>query len=611
MARSPAPNERRSGCWMSGITKIRSGNEAIALGAIDAGIGVAAAYPGTPSTEVMESLTSWAGSEIHLQWSANEKVALEVALAAAGTGVRALTAMKQVGLNVALDALMTGAYLGVKGALVLVVADDPGPHSSQTEQDTRFLAKAAGVPVLDPATPQQAYDFTRLAFQVSERFGIPVIVRPTTRLSHGLGPVRRGEPIPGTTPSFTKDGRLVIMPAVATKRHGWLRETLQELSGFLATTDLWERWGTGNLGFVTSGVADLYLREALESLGVNARVLRLGAVHPLPEEPVAAFLAEGGEVYAIEEPDSFLEERLLLLKGQRDLAVKIRGRLSGDLPGTGELSPTILRQVVARAAGQTLSPVREPDTAYPRPPVLCAGCPHRSVFYAFQRAARGKRVVFTGDIGCYTLGVTMPVPAIDTCLCMGGAIGMANGLAPLLTDTKVVAFLGDSTFFHAGIPGLINAVHESYNLTLVILDNDTTAMTGFQPHPGMARKAREKTARRVDIADLCRSLGAEVSQVDPRDFQALWAEARRLLTAKPAGPRVLVAQAPCVQKEPGQVRYQVTEACDGCSLCVREAGCPAITWRNDRAFIDESCTGCHLCAAICPTDAIGVLSHGN
>jgi len=588
------------------VPELLMGNEAIARGAAEAGIRVAAAYPGTPASEIMTTLMRLAPEAgIYTEWSVNEKVAVEIAAGAAYAGARALASMKQMGLNVAADAVMSLAYIGVKGGLVLVVADDPGPHSSQTEQDTRLFARFAKLPVLDPSCPREAYEMTRYAFELSESLHLPVILRPTTRVSHAcqditVGTIAPRPPLPG----FVKDPRWVIMPSLAAKQHIWLNEQQRRAAAELAASPFNAARFEGSAGVITSGLSYYYVTEALAGLGVKLSLLKIGTPCPLPETVVLDFLNRVKRVLVVEEQEPVVEEQVINLAWRHHLPVEISGKHDGYLSREGEFNVPRVTAALARFLDieAEAGPARpQPPPLPARPPLFCAGCPHRGSFYAFKQAAQGLDAIFTGDIGCYTLGAAPPLTAMDTCLCMGAGLGLAQGLVRVQPATRLVAFIGDSTFFHAGLPPLVNAVHQQTPLVVVVLDNQTTAMTGHQPHPGLAEDAGH---RPVDIARVARACGVEtVLTADPLDLEATMAAARQALAAP--GPALVILRHPCPQIVKPTRRYRVDAgACTGCQTCINELGCPALMPAGNAVQITATCTGCGLCAQVCPVAAI-------
>lgn len=591
------------------------GNEAIARGAVEAGLNLATAYPGTPSSEIVGTLAKIAGDfQFHVEWSVNEKVALEVAAGGAYAGARTLVAMKQVGLNVAADPLMSLAYIGVKGAMVVVVADDPGPHSSQTEQDTRTFAKFAKLPLFDPATPQEALAMTKAAFEVSHRYGLPVFLRPTTRVCHATEGIEFSKPLANKPDGFLKDPKWVIFPRLSYLKHQWLEEELLKIAAEFSAS-AWNRIEPGSrLGIVTGGVSYLYLKEAVADLGLKPTILKIGTPHPFPTGIAAEFLSRVDRVIVIEELDPVLEEGITQVAAMTGFQGQIHGKRSGELPKAGEYGFDMVRQSlieilkmeVPRAA--KVENGKDPELPA-RPPVLCAGCPHRASFYAVKRATRGMDAIYTGDIGCYTLGNAPPLSMVDTCLCMGAGITVAQGLRRIEPQRPVIAFIGDSTFFHTGIPGVINAVYNNHDVKIILLDNGTTAMTGHQPHPGMGRTATGEKAATLDPVALLRACGVGFVEVaNPLDLKTVNDIVARALAFP--GVAAVVMRAPCVALVKPNRHYRVdADQCTDCRLCLRELGCPAF-YTAEKPQIGLSCRGCGLCGQICPKGAIKEVSDG-
>ncbi|HRK24378.1 MAG TPA: indolepyruvate ferredoxin oxidoreductase subunit alpha [Beijerinckiaceae bacterium] len=577
------------------------GNEAIARGAWEAGVRVAAAYPGTPSTEILESLGTYPASDVSAEWATNEKVALDVVIGAALCGVRALTAMKHVGLNVAADALMSQSYIGSHGGLVLIVCDDPGIHSSQNEQDTRLFARLANVPVLEPSDAQEAYDFTKLAFEISEQFDTPVIVRSTTRLSHTRSMVRVGvrSEVPGK--GFVETStKTVTIPANARRLHPKVLEREARLARYFETSPLTRREaGETRFGIITASTAYLYVKE----VAPHASVLKLGASHPLPEAAIRAFAASVDRLLIVEELEPALEKDI------RAMGIPAEGK--AFFPRLGELSPELVQ------AGLAAAGLMEPAAAVrslniepmARPPVLCPGCPHTATYLALRGI--GARV--SGDIGCYTLAAVEPLKSMDTAVCMGASIGNAIGMARSGVDTKpIVATIGDSTFLHSGIPPLIDAVYNRVNITVVILDNAITAMTGGQDHPGTGRSLRGEPTYKVDYEQICRAAGVDwVRTVDPYQVGHMYQTLREAIVHR--GVSVVIASRPCVL-DPVKIKgtpLAINPAgCVACQACMN-LGCPSLSWTEEmhegrhKVMIEAaSCIGCTLCAQVCPSDCI-------
>jgi len=582
-----------------------SGNEAIALGAQEAGVLVATGYPGTPSTEILESLA--ARSDIDVRWSPNEKVALDVALGASLGGVRAMVTMKHVGLNVAADTFMTAAYTGVGAGLVVVCADDPGMHSSQNEQDNRYYARFAGVPLLEPANSVEAKAYVKEAFRISEEFDTPVLVRTTTRVSHNRGIVNLDPITEHPSTGFDRNpSKYVMIPGHARLRRAVLLDRLDRLTQYVEDGPLLtEHRGDSAVGVVTSGISYHYVREVLP----KASILKLGISHPLPIERIREFASSVDSLFVVEELDPFLEDAI------RAAGIQVAGK--EFFPRSGELSPDVVRAGFA-AAGVGPAPlvVADPPQTVTRPPLLCPGCPHTSPFVALKRMG----AVVTGDIGCYTLAALEPLATMDTCVAMGSSIGMAVGMAASGgAEAPVVATIGDSTFLHGGVAGLMEAVYSNADITVLILDNGTVAMTGGQEHPGTGSTLQGDDARPVDLVALCHALGVDdVTVVDPYDV----ARTHRVLEQAMAhkGPSVVITNRPCVEA-PTKVRdlpFVVdADACTACQACMT-LGCPSIVWTDElfegrrKVSIDPiSCTGCTVCMQLCPPGAIApVLNWG-
>jgi indolepyruvate ferredoxin oxidoreductase, alpha subunit len=586
-----------------------SGNEAIALGAWEAGVRVASGYPGTPSTEIMGNLSRYEG--VYTEWAPNEKVGLEVAIGASFAGARALATMKHVGLNVAADPLFTAAYTGVRGGLVILNADDPQMHSSQNEQDNRNYACAAKLPMLEPSDPAEAKQMIARAYELSERLDTPVIMRITTRIAHVKGVVEKGTRCETPEPSIEKmPAKLVMLPGNAKIRRIAVEKRMQ------AARDLAETLpenriepGVGRRGFITSGVPYNYVKEVFP----DAPVLKLGMVWPLPEEMIRTFAAAVDELIVVEELDPFIETHI------KAMGIACRGK---DLiPGQGELNSFIVRKAIVP---ETIGEIFVPPEMPMRPPNMCAGCPHRGLFYGLSRM---KDVFVSGDIGCYTLGFLPPLSAMDACVCMGASITVAHGMAKALGSAgegKVVAVLGDSTFMHSGITGLLNMVYNGTYASVIILDNRTTAMTGHQDNPASGKSILGKPAPALNLEELCRALGVKrVTVVNPHDIEST----RRVLKEEIEilEPSVIISRAPCVLL-PEEVRrekpvyWTKTENCTGCSLCV-QMGCPAISWtplapgeatargyrEKQKGFAriaEVQCNGCGQCACVCKFEAI-------
>ena len=593
------------------MKRLLSGNAAIARGAWEFGVQVAAAYPGTPSTEILEELARY--PDVYSEWCPNEKVALDVAIGAAYAGSRAMAVMKHVGLNVAADAFFYASMTGLEAGLVIVSADDPSMHSSQNEQDNRRYAKFARVPCLEPTDSQEAKDLVGVALEVSERFDTPVMLRITTRIAHSytvveLGPGRT-EAREGPTEYRVDATKYVMVPANARKRHPVIEERIERLAQF-AETFPYNRveMGDRSLGIVTCGVAYQYAKEVFP----QASILKLGMTYPLPQGMIADFASQVDRLIVVEELDPFIEEEIRLM------GIEVEGK--SIFPICGELNPHIVRESAIEAGLLPQSArveVREPEKGpLPgRPPILCPGCPHRGVFYV----AKKLKLVVNGDIGCYTLAFLPPLSALHTCGCMGASIGVAHGANTALNakgaKKRNVAAIGDSTFFHTGMPALLNVAYNRGNTITIVLDNRTTAMTGHQDHPGTGRTLQGEETVAVKFEDLARAMGIEeVHVVDPYDLKGV-EEALRACLAQD-GPALIVARRECALLPEARERWmplQVDEdRCNGCGLCFR-VGCPALVKSQKldektgrpKAWIDPLlCTGCEICAQVCARKAI-------
>lgn len=597
------------------------GNQAIALGALAAGVRLVAGYPGTPSTEVLETVAKNRQENTYVEWSVNEKSAMEVGAGAAYTGARTMVTMKQVGLNVAADPLMSLEYIGVKGGMVILVADDPGPISSQTEQDTRHFARFSKLPCFDPSTVQEAYDMVQEAFEYSEKYGTPVFFRSTTRVSHGYASiqVKDVEEYKNVEPEgFVKDTkRRVIFPKLSYQAHINIEARNEELAKVFsqykrnlllpAEDDCKEL----KKGIATGGFNYTYVTEAMADLG-QLRELKVSTPHPFPEQLAVEFLTGLEEVLCIEELDPVIERELIYIAGKYHLPVKILGKLSHHVKNSGENTRDGVLADIAAFMGHQLPEQGENGQAVPapelpvRPPVLCAGCPHRASFYAVKKAMQGRKTIFCGDIGCYTMGNAMPLDMVDTCLCMGAGLGIAQGVGHIEPDTSCFAFVGDSTFFAAAIPGVVNAVYNQAEMTLVVLDNSTTAMTGHQPHPGTGHTMMGEVVAKVNIEAVLQGIGVTaVETVNPLDLDKSIEVVRKM--AGMPGVKAIIFKYPCIAitKPEGKMAVDI-DKCVGCRKCIREIGCPGLIIRDGQVTIDESlCTGCGLCSQICPFEAIG------
>lgn len=587
------------------------GNAAIARGFLEAGGGLVAGYPGTPSSEIIESLVPYSKNPgIHVEWSVNEKVALEVTIGGSWAGTRSMATMKHVGLNVAADPFMTLAYLGVGAGLVVVSADDPYCHSSQNEQDSRRYAQFAGIPCLDPADPEEAKEMTKFAFDLSEKHNVPVMLRPTTRVSHARSDVEVGEVLPPVRgKGFVKNPqRRVALPAHARPLHLELIEKQKTIADTLEAAP-WNRLHLdGTDGVIASGISGLYAAESIAELDLKMSLLRVGTT-PAPFDLIRRMVEHASRVIVVEELEPVLEEQVERAARLFNPDLEILGKASGAIPRYGELDLAMVRDTIASMAGM---PRRErvgtPDLGIlpPRPPTLCPGCSHRATYFAMRKAF-GKDAIFPSDIGCYTMAVGMGT--VDTCLCMGASITVASGLMQGGEVRPICCSLGDSTFLHSGITGLLNAAYNKARITVAVLDNSTTAMTGHQPHPGTGVTANGDRTVCISLEEVAKALGAgHVETVSPYDVDAT-IEAFRRAKEFP-GLAVVIAKQACVigMRRSGERPrpYRVNADCAGCRICV-EFGCPAIEFEDDRAKINQLCTGCGVCAKICPNDCIEVL----
>jgi len=595
------------------------GNEAIARGAIEAGIGVASCYPGTPSSEIPDTFfTLYRAAGFYFEYSTNEKVALEVAAGAAISGVRSMVTMKHVGMNVASDALMTIAYLGVNAGMVVINADDPFLFSSQNEQDNRYYARLSGLPMIEPTNAQEMKDMTVAAFDISEQLKLPVILRTTTRLNHLRGTVKFGSIKPIKSKGFFKKDpfHLVAMPAVSRNLHKILLEKYDQSLLLSENSKYNQLIGNGKWGIVTNGVSMNYVQDAINDLGIGDKVaiLRLGFSYPMPEKMIEKFLNNVDKVLVVEELEPVMENEIRSIAQSKGIGIPIKGKGDGLFPRLYEYDPGLVRKTIA-------SYFNVPDTSLAmvdvsgvpelpgRPPNLCAGCPHRAMYYAIKKVY-GPDAVYPSDIGCYTLGVLPPLSMADIVICMGGSVGSSCGIAAA-TDQKVVAFIGDSTFFHAGISGLINAVHNNHNFTLVILDNGTTAMTGQQPHPGVDTTPMGVDTTQLSIESMVRGCGVEhVQIVNPLQVKKSIAAAQASKDFD--GLSVIISKEICplyaraIKKAKKARPFYVNQ--DKCTRhldCINLLACPAMYIANNKTMINENlCIGCAVCAQICPENAI-------
>lgn len=584
------------------MKKLLLGNEAVAQGAYEAGVHVVSSYPGTPSTEITENIAKY--PEIYCEWAPNEKVALEVAVGASIAGARAMCCMKHVGLNVAADPLFTAAYTGVNGGLVIVVADDPGMHSSQNEQDSRFYALSAHLPMLEPSDSAECADCIKTAFEISETFDTPVLVRLTTRIAHARSPVEIGTRRKVPKKEYRKDiMKYVMMPGMAKKRHVALAERMHAIEAYADGKNTScqgpnrVEQGDPSLGIITSGICYQYVKEVFP----KASILKLGMVYPLPEQMIRAFAETVERLLVVEELEPFIENDIRQL-GISDVSGKQYFTNQGELSTSG-IREAFYGETLPRA--EAACAVEAPQ----RPPVMCPGCPHRAVFYTLA----GLKLRVSGDIGCYTLGAMAPYQAIDACVCMGASVGMAHGmekaeaaaecLEPL---PETVAVIGDSTFIHSGITGLIDIVYNKGNATVIILDNSITGMTGHQQNPATGYTIRNEKTTAVDLVKLAEAVGVKRVRVeDPFDMKAFRAAVKEELAAHE--PSVIIAQRPCALLKTVSYGAPVeidAARCKKCGSCMR-LGCPAIYKEAEAYHIDHSlCVGCGLCKQMCAFGAI-------
>ena len=600
------------------------GNQAIALGAIKAGVGVVSGYPGTPSTEILETIAKRNPGNIYVEWSVNEKVAMEVAAGAAYTGTRSIVTMKQVGLNVASDPLMSLAYVGVKGGMVVIVADDPGPISSQTEQDTRQFAIFSKLPIFDPSSPEEAYEMIQDAFEYSEKYNTPVLFRPTTRVCHGCASIEiYNDRKKIEAEGFKKDAKWVIFPKLSYQNHIKIEERNPILAKDFSSYRFNTLTGNGTIGIVSAGISYAYTCEALTLLkgaykenqrdtefDKTYKLLKIATSNPFPEDLALKFFVGLKKILVIEELDPVIEKELVFLCGKHHLPITISGKLTGHICIAGENSVDSVKEEIALFLNLPV-PQKADESPAPmlpiRPPVLCAGCPHRASFYAVKQAMKGQKAVFAGDIGCYTLGNAKPLDMVDTCLCMGAGVTIAQGIHRAQPDTKNFAFIGDSTFFHSGITGVINAVYNETDIVLVVLDNSTTAMTGHQPHPGTGVTMMGNITDKISIPEVLKSLGVKkILTTDPFNLtQAIKAVKEAALIK---GVSAVIFKSPCIAVTKPSTKYVVdNEKCIGCKRCIKELGCPTIVKTDEKVAVDSAlCFGCGLCAQVCPVQALVV-----
>ncbi len=595
------------------------GNEAIARGAVEAGVAFATTYPGTPSSEISLNLFQMSHqSDLYFEYSTNEKVALEVAAGAANSGLRTMCMMKHVGLNVAADPLMTLAYVGVKGGMVILTADDPAMFSSQNEQDNRYYSKLSGLPMLEPSSVAEAKEMLIYAFELSEKLGEPVLFRTTTRINHSsafvpLGPITP----PVTKGDFTKDPfHYVTVPAVSRQLHVKLLENLSKAADISEASPFNTIKGTGKLGIICNGVSFNYVSDAAKELGIEdkLKILRIGMSNPLPAKMITDFLSGCEKVLVVEEGEPFLEEAVKALAQEAGLTVKIAGKGEDLLSRLYEFNPTIVCKAMANYFGFPYNPptpveLSDLPEAPMRPPNLCAGCSHRATYYAVKKAAEGMDTIYPTDIGCYTLGFLPPLQMADFLICMGSSVSTSCGFSRA-TGKKVISFIGDSTFFHSGMTGLVNAIFNNHNFTLVILDNGTTAMTGHQPHPGvdMADLNLEGYGR-VSIEEVVKAIGVKkVTVINPYKVAKSIAAIKETLEYK--GVSVIISRQMCTlyAKSLKKIKvraFEITSKCKNHRICIDTLACPAFYLEGEQVKIDaDVCVGCAVCAQICPENAI-------
>jgi len=605
-------------------------NEAIARGVLEAGVRIVALYPGTPSSEIGNNLTFMAPHipNFYFEFSTNEKVALEVAGAAAVAGVRSMMVCKGPGLNVAADPFFSLAYVGVRGGMVIVVADDPSMWSSQNENDSRYYALMGNMPMMEPADPIEAKSMLLEAYRFSEKLELPVLFRTTTRVNHTRAPVKFGKILsrPDKVEFVKEPFRFVPIPSVARKRHPWLLGQIDIARELSEKSPLNYVEGEGDLGIITCGVSYNYVVEALNSMNIKAEVLKLGITHPIPEKMITDFLRRHKQVMIVEELEPFLETHARRLAQLNKVTVEILGKEQGIFSRTYEYSPRIVMDALNEVTtcntpinwDEIDRKVQELPEIPPRPPLLCAGCPHRATYYAIKAATRGK-AIYPSDIGCYTLSISSPLETADILFDMGSSITTACGLAEV-TDQDVVASIGDSTFFASGLPGIVNAVYNQHRICVVVLDNRTTAMTGHQPHPGTGLTGMQKEVPPLDIEEVCRGLGVKyVKTVEPFESMAgMVAEVREMVkwARENHRPAVLVSKEPCAlltaadRRRTGEFppKYYVdSEICNACKRCLNRLSCPAMYMdpETEQAVIDETlCNLCGTCVSVCPQGAI-------
>lgn len=597
------------------------GNEAAVRGVLESGVSLAATYPGTPSSEIGDILFNIAkDANIYFEFSSNEKVAIEVAAAAACSGLRTFSFMKHVGVNVAADSLMTAAYMGVEGSMLILVADDPSTFSSQNEQDTRHFARQANIPLFEPSNPQEIKDYIQYAYEISDKFNIPVILRTTTRVSHMRAVVETGEYNKNTKThgEYENIGLHVPVPEIARKMHEDLVGKIAEIRRVSNTSPLNQIFdNNANVGIITSGGAYNYVADIVNKYDLNVNILKLGFTHPYPEDLVCEFLENNKEVLVVEEVDPIHEIETQAIAGKYHIDTNIHGKRDGTLPEIFEYTPDIIINAFENLGlFEVLKREENTPTLIPlpnRPATLCAGCPHRASFYAARQAIDSLNLdvesIHPSDIGCYTLGIAPPYNMANFLMSMGASVGASCGFSKATEDQPIISFIGDSTFFHAGIPPLINAVHNKMKFTLVILDNRITAMTGGQTNPGIPIDGMGDEAPAISIEDLVKSIGIEfVKTINPLNVNEMIQIYKDALEYD--GVSVIIAKYPCNLINKNEIRsrnYTVEvnqDKCIHCNKCIDKLACPSITLVDDKVSIDQTCIKCGVCIDVCPVSAI-------
>ena len=576
------------------MKKLMLGNAAVAQGAYEAGVKVVASYPGTPSTEITENIAKYDADKVYCEWAPNEKVAAEVAIGASVGGARAMSCMKHVGLNVMADPVFTVSYMGVNGGLVFCVADDPGMHSSQNEQDSRHYAKASKIFMLEPADSSECKEYTKLAFELSEKFDSPAFIRLSTRVSHSQSMVEICDRQEVELKPYEKDvPKNVMMPANAIKRHVVVEERLKAISEYVKTTDINRiEDNSSEIGVITAGISYMYAKEAL---GDKVNYLKLGMVYPMCDDTIREFTSKCKKIYVVEELDPVIEEYV------KSLGIEVIGKEVFTL--LGEYTPQMIKEKIL---GESSADFDEIEEAIPmRPPVLCPGCPHRGTFYVLKKLG----LTVSGDIGCYTLGAVAPLASVDTTICMGASVSAGLGMAKARGaefNKKLVSVIGDSTFMHSGITGLVDIVYNKGNNTVIILDNSITGMTGHQDNPTTGKTIRGEATRQVDLIALCKAVGIDhVTVCDPFDVKAFEKVVKE--ETEREEPSVIIAQRPCALLK--SVKFSGVceinqDKCKNCKMCMK-LGCPAISVSDNVVKIDKTqCNGCGLCMNVCPFGAI-------